>query len=240
MSRLLDFRSISAAYDRVRALQDVSLHVDKGEVIALIGANGAGKSTILRAITGLIRPEAGQIHLDGERIDGLRPDQIVRRNVAMVPEGRRIYPLMTVKENLLMGAYKRTDRLGILQDLERLFARFPRLKERISQAAGSLSGGEQQMVAIGRALMARPTLLLMDEPSLGLAPQVVREIARAIRDLNRDEGMSIILVEQNSRMALKISSRAYGLSTGRLVLSGDSKDLLADGRIKEIYLGGAA
>lgn len=240
MSRLLDVRSISAAYDRVRALQDVSLHVDKGEVIALIGANGAGKSTILRAITGLIRPEAGQIHLDGERIDGLRPDQIVRRNVAMVPEGRRIYPLMTVKENLLMGAYKRTDRPGILQDLERLFARFPRLKERISQAAGSLSGGEQQMVAIGRALMARPTLLLMDEPSLGLAPQVVREIARAIRDLNRDEGMSIILVEQNSRMALKISSRAYGLSTGRLVLSGDSKDLLADGRIREIYLGGAA
>ena len=240
MSRLLDFRSISAAYDRVRALQDVSLHVDKGEVIALIGANGAGKSTILRAITGLIRPEAGEIHLDGERIDGLRPDQIVRRNVAMVPEGRRIYPLMTVKENLLMGAYKRTDRPGILQDLERLFARFPRLKERISQAAGSLSGGEQQMVALGRALMARPTLLLMDEPSLGLAPQVVREIARAIRDLNRDEGMSIILVEQNSRMALKISSRAYGLSTGRLVLSGDSKDLLADGRIKEIYLGGAA
>lgn len=240
MSRLLDFRSISAAYDRVRALQDVSLHVDKGEVIALIGANGAGKSTILRAITGLIRPEAGEIHLDGERIDGLRPDQIVRRNVAMVPEGRRIYPLMTVKENLLMGAYKRTDRPGILQDLERLFARFPRLKERISQAAGSLSGGEQQMVALGRALMARPTLLLMDEPSLGLAPQVVREIARAIRDLNRDEGMSIILVEQNSRMALKIASRAYGLSTGRLVLSGDSKDLLADGRIKEIYLGGAA
>jgi branched-chain amino acid transport system ATP-binding protein len=239
MTRLLDLRSISAAYDRVRALQDVSLHVDKGEVIALIGANGAGKSTILRAITGLIRPVAGEIHLESERIDGLRPDQIVRRNVAMVPEGRRIYPLMTVKENLLMGAYKRSDKAGILQDLERLFVRFPRLKERLSQSAGSLSGGEQQMVAIGRALMARPTLLLLDEPSLGLAPQVVREIARTIRDLNREEGMSIILVEQNSRMALKISNRAYGLSTGKIVISGISRDLLSDNRIREIYLGGA-
>jgi len=239
MTRLLDLRSISAAYDRVRALQDVSLHLDKGEVVALIGANGAGKSTILRAITGLIKPVAGEIYLEDERIDGLRPDQIVGRSVAMVPEGRRIYPLMTIKENLLMGAYKRSDKAGILQDLERLFVRFPRLKERLSQSAGSLSGGEQQMVAIGRALMARPRLLLMDEPSLGLAPQVVREIARAIRDLNREEGMSIILVEQNSRMALKISNRAYGLSTGKLVISGASQELLADDRIKEIYLGGS-
>ena len=238
MTALLDIRSISANYDRVRALDNVSLHVAKGEIVALIGANGAGKSTILRAVTGLIRPAAGEIHFDGSRTDGMRPDQIVRRGISMVPEGRRIYPLMTVKDNLLMGAFLRSDAAHIKQDLERLFARFPRLKERLSQLAGSLSGGEQQMVAIGRALMARPTLLLMDEPSLGLAPQVVREIARAIRDINKEDGMSIMLVEQNSRMALKISDRAYGFSTGKLVISGASGDLLSDDRVKKIYLGG--
>lgn len=237
MTPLLDMRAVNAGYDRVRALQDISLHINKGEIIALIGANGAGKSTVLRVVTGLVRPVSGQIFHKSERIDGLRPDQIVRRGIAVVPEGRRIYPLMTVRENLLMGAYRRSDKVAIKQDLERLFGRFPRLKERLSQLAGSLSGGEQQMVAIGRALMARPSLLLMDEPSLGLAPQIVREIARTIRDLNREEGISILLVEQNSHMALKISHRAYGLSTGKLVISGVSNDLLSNERIKQIYLG---
>jgi branched-chain amino acid transport system ATP-binding protein len=234
----IQLRNISVHYDKVQALDDVSLNLRKGEIIALIGANGAGKTSTLRAITGLTRPSAGEIWFDSRRIDQLEPPRIVELGISMVPEGRHVYPFMSVKENLLMGAYLRRDKKGIDQDLEKVFTRFPRLKERLKQQAGSLSGGEQQMVAIGRALMARPKLLLLDEPSLGLAPMVVRDIARVIIEINRDDGISIILVEQNSRMALKISNRAYALETGRIGLTGQSADLLHDDQVRQLYLGG--
>jgi branched-chain amino acid transport system ATP-binding protein len=234
----IELRNISVHYDKVQALDDVSLNLRKGEIIALIGANGAGKTSTLRAITGLTRPSAGEIWFDSRRIDKLEPPRIVELGISVVPEGRHVYPFMSVKENLLMGAYLRRDKKGIDRDLEKVFTRFPRLKERLKQQAGSLSGGEQQMVAIGRALMARPKLLLLDEPSLGLAPMVVRDIARVIIEINREDDISIILVEQNSRMALKISNRAYALETGRIGLTGQSADLLHDDRVRQLYLGG--
>ena len=214
------------------------MELAEGEVASLIGANGAGKTTMLRAITGLARRAGGEIYLAGERIDGLRPAQIVARGVAMVPEGRRVYPHMDVRDNLLMGAYLRRDQAAIRADLEGCFERFPRLRERIRQQAGTLSGGEQQMVAIGRALMARPKLLLLDEPSLGLAPLLVRDIARTIVSLNKEEGLSVILVEQNSRMALRVSQRGYVLETGEVKLSGASADLLNNDEVRRLYLGG--
>ena len=235
--RFFEARGVSVNYDRVSALRGVSMELAEGEVAALIGANGAGKTTMLRAITGLARRSAGEIRLMGERIDGLRPAQIVARGVAMVPEGRRVYPYMDVRDNLLMGAYLRRDKAGIRADLEGCFERFPRLRERIRQQAGTLSGGEQQMVAIGRALMARPRLLLLDEPSLGLAPLLVREIARTIVALN-GEGLSVILVEQNSRMALRVSQRGYVLETGEMRLSGASAELLNNDEVRRLYLGG--
>jgi branched-chain amino acid transport system ATP-binding protein len=231
-------RNISVRYDRVMALRDVSIALEQGQVIALIGANGAGKTTTLRAITGLKKPEAGEIRFEGERIDRLSPTEIVRRGIAMVPEGRHVYPFMTVKDNLLMGAYLRKDAAGIRQDLDKIFTRFPRVKERINQQAGTLSGGEQEMVVVGRALMARPRLLLLDEPSLGLAPMVVRDIARLITQVNREDGVSVILVEQNSRMALKISRHAYVLETGRVGLEGPSAELMHNDHIRRLYLGG--
>jgi branched-chain amino acid transport system ATP-binding protein len=234
----IELRNISVHYDKVQALDDVSLNLRKGEIIALIGANGAGKTSTLRAITGLTRPSAGEIWFDSRRIDKLEPPRIVELGISMVPEGRHVYPFMSVKENLLMGAYLRRDKKGIDRDLEKVFTRFPRLKERLKQQAGSLSGGEQQMVAIGRALMARPKLLLLDEPSLGLAPMVVRDIARVIIEINREDDISIILAEQNSRMALKISNRAYALETGRIGLTGQSADLLHDDQVRQLYLGG--
>jgi branched-chain amino acid transport system ATP-binding protein len=239
VSAYLSVQDIDVYYDKVRALADVSLHLNQGEIVALIGANGAGKTTTLRAVTGLTRIAAGEIRFDGRRIDGLRPDQIAALGIAMVPEGRHVYRFMTVKDNLLMGAFLRRDNAGVRQDLERAFARFPRLKERIRQPAGTLSGGEQQMVAIGRALMARPKLLLMDEPSLGLAPQLIREIARSIRTINREDGVSVVLVEQNSRMALKVSQRAYALATGGIALEGSSADLIENEDIRKLYLGAA-
>ena len=229
---------LSVRYDQVRAITDVSIELDEGDIVALIGANGAGKTTTLRAITGLTRLAAGEIALDGQRIDGLRPDEIVALGVAMVPEGRRVFPYLSVIDNLLMGAFLRRGRREIAADLERVFERFPRLKERRSQSAGTMSGGEQQMLAIGRALMARPRLLLLDEPSLGLAPMLVQEIARAIVAINREDRVSLVLVEQNSRMALRVSSRAYALETGRVALEGRSRDLANDDRIRELYLGG--
>lgn len=234
----LTLRDVRVLYDKVVALHGVSLALKQGEIIALIGANGAGKTTTLRAITGLIKPAAGDIHFDGQRLDVLRPEQIVALGLSMVPEGRHVYPYMSVKDNLLMGAYLRRDKAGIRNDMERLFTRFPRLRERQRQQGGSLSGGEQQMVAIGRALMARPKVLLLDEPSLGLAPLVVREIVRAILTINRDDHVSVILVEQDSRMALKISSRAYVLETGRIPLEGPSDDLMANDHVRRLYLGG--
>ena len=216
----------------------MSLSVNQGETVALIGANGAGKSSILRAITGLRRIRSGEIHYDGQRIDGRNPADLVKAGIAMVPEGRRVFPYMTVKDNLLMGAFTRTDKAGIAQSLEMVLTRFPRLKERYGQAAGTMSGGEQQMMVIGRALMAKPRLLLLDEPSLGVAPKLVQDIARSIVAINRDENVSVLLVEQNSRMALRISQRAYALTTGVVALSGNSSDLLSDERVKSLYLGG--
>ena len=233
-----ELKNISIHYDKVQALKNVSIHLQQGEIVALIGANGAGKTSTLRAITALAKPSAGEIWFEGKRIDGLEPASVVALGISMVPEGRHVYPFMSVKDNLLMGSYLRKDRAAIREDLERIYARFPRVKERIRQQAGSLSGGEQQMVVISRALMARPKLLLLDEPSLGLAPKVVRDIARAIVEINRDERIGVVLVEQNSRMALKISNRAYALETGRIALDGKSADLLNNDHIRKLYLGG--
>jgi branched-chain amino acid transport system ATP-binding protein len=237
MEKLLTFDDVELYYDHVYALKGVSLEVNEGETVALIGANGAGKSSILRAITGLKKPRRGEIRFRGKRIDGIGPDEIVRMGISMVPEGRRVFPYMTVKDNLLMGAFTRADKAEIADSLERVLARFPRLKERYSQQAGTMSGGEQQMLVIGRALMARPKLLLLDEPSLGIAPKLVQDIARSIVAINRDEKVSVLLVEQNSRMALRISQRAYALTTGSVALSGESAELLNDDRVKRLYLG---
>lgn len=238
MSAYFRIQDLTVAYDKVRAVKGVSLSAEKGQIISLIGANGAGKTSILRAVSGLTHPRSGEIWFDGERLDGKGPDQIVARGLSMVPEGRRIFPYMSVRDNLLMGAYRRKDRAGIAADLDGIFTRFPRLKERIRQQAGSLSGGEQQMVAIGRALMSRPRLLLLDEPSLGIAPIIVREIARFITSINRDDGVGIVLVEQNSRMALKLSTHCYVLETGRIALSGPSPELVANDDVRRAYLGG--
>lgn len=238
MTKILDFVDVELYYEHVYALKGVSLSVNQGETVALIGANGAGKSSILRVITGLAKPEKGSVTFEGERINGTDPAAIVKQGIAMVPEGRRVFPFMSVKDNLMMGAFTRTDRLGIKKTLDSIMARFPRLKERYSQAAGTLSGGEQQMMVIGRALMAKPKLLLLDEPSLGIAPKLVQDIARSIVAINRDEGVSVLLVEQNSRMALSISHRAYAMATGSIVLSGLSAELLEDDRVKKLYLGG--
>jgi branched-chain amino acid transport system ATP-binding protein len=231
-------KNLTVRYDKVTALRGVSLGLEQGQVAALIGANGAGKSTTLRAITGMKKPAEGEIWFEGQRIDRLPPAEIVARGIAMVPEGRRIYPYMTVKDNLLMGAYLRKDKAGIARDLERIYVRFPRVKERLNQQGGTLSGGEQEMVVVGRALMARPKLLLLDEPSLGLAPMVVREIAKMIVEVNRDDKVSIVLVEQNSRMALKVSGHAYVLETGKVGLDGPSAELLHNDHIRKLYLGG--
>lgn len=235
---MLDFKDIELYYDHVYALKGVSIELNQGETVALIGANGAGKTSILSAITGLASIHSGSIHFESAQINGLDPADIVRKGIAMVPEGRRVFPYMSVKDNLLMGAFTRTDKAGIADTLESVLNRFPRLKERFKQSAGTLSGGEQQMMVIGRALMAKPRLLLLDEPSLGIAPKLVQDIARAIVTINREEGVSVLLVEQNSRMALSISNRAYAMTTGNVVISGNSKELLQDPRIKAAYLGG--
>jgi branched-chain amino acid transport system ATP-binding protein len=237
MTAMLSFDNVELYYDQIYALQGVSLTLQEGETVALIGANGAGKSSILRAITGLAPLHAGQIHFMGARLDGTPTAEIVKKGISMVPEGRRVFPFMSVKDNLLMGAFIREDKAGIARSLESVLERFPRLRERFSQQAGTLSGGEQQMMVIGRALMAKPRMLLLDEPSLGIAPKLVQDIARAIVAISRDEKVSVLLVEQNSRMALSISNRAYALSTGKVVLSGASRELMGDERIKAAYLG---
>ena len=231
-------RNISVRYDKVMALRDVSIQLEQGQVVSLIGANGAGKTTTLRAITGLKKPSQGEVWFEGERIDQLPAAKIVARGIAMVPEGRHVYPFMSVKDNLLMGAYLRSDQAGIRADLDKIFTRFPRVKERMNQQAGTLSGGEQEMVVVGRALMARPRLLLLDEPSLGLAPMIVREIARLVTQVNQEENVSVILVEQNSRMALKVSQYGYVLETGKIGLEGPSADLMHNDHIMKLYLGG--
>ncbi len=238
MPALLALSDVELYYDHIYALKGVSLEVNQGETVALIGANGAGKSSILRAITGLRRIKKGSVSFEGQRIDGLGPEAIVRLGIAMVPEGRRVFPYMSVRDNLMMGAFSRSDSAAIRRTLDEVLARFPRLKERLRQAAGTMSGGEQQMLVIGRALMARPKLLLLDEPSLGVAPMIVQDIARSIIAINRDEKVSVLLVEQNSRMALRVSHRAYALATGSIALSGLSADLVKDERIQRLYLGG--
>ncbi|MDB4224489.1 ABC transporter ATP-binding protein [Granulosicoccus sp.] len=238
MTQMLSLNNVELYYDHVYALKGVSIELNQGETVALIGANGAGKSSILRAITGLSPIASGEVHYLGSRLDGTNAAEIVKKGVVMVPEGRRVFPYMSVKDNLLMGAFTRTDKAEIAQSLKSVYERFPRLQERSGQQAGTLSGGEQQMMVIGRALMAKPKLLLLDEPSLGIAPKLVQDIARAIVAINRDENVSVLLVEQNSRMALSISHRAYAMSTGSIVLSGNSSELKNDDRIKAAYLGG--
>jgi len=237
-NEILNFSNVEMYYDHVYALKGVTLTVNQGETVALIGANGAGKSSILRAITGLNKIRSGEVHYQGKRLDGTPADEIVRMGIAMVPEGRRVFSYMTVADNLAMGAFTRTDKAEIANTLEMVLTRFPRLKERYNQLAGTMSGGEQQMLVIGRALMSKPKLLLLDEPSLGVAPKLVQDIARSIVAINRDEKVSVLLVEQNSRMALRISQRAYALSTGTVALSGNSAELLTDDRVKALYLGG--
>ena len=238
MTAMLTFDNVELYYDQIYALKGVSITLHEGETVALIGANGAGKSSILRAITGLAPLHSGQIHFMGERLDGTPTAEIVKKGISMVPEGRRVFPFMSVKDNLLMGAFTRDDKAGIARSLDSVLERFPRLRERFSQQAGTLSGGEQQMMVIGRALMAKPRMLLLDEPSLGIAPKLVQDIARAIVAISRDEQVSVLLVEQNSRMALSISQRAYALSTGSVVVEGESRALMTDERIKAAYLGG--
>ncbi|HET7408671.1 MAG TPA: ABC transporter ATP-binding protein, partial [Paracoccaceae bacterium] len=214
MAPILSCEGIELYYDHVYALKGVSIELGEGETVALIGANGAGKSSILRAITGLQPIRDGAITCFGERIDGRRPAEIVRMGIVMVPEGRRVFPYMSVRDNLMMGAFTRTDRAGIAATLENVLARFPRLKERYGQSAGTLSGGEQQMMVIGRALMARPRILLLDEPSLGIAPLLVKTIFEKIVEINRERGITILLVEQNANLALEISHYGYVLETG--------------------------
>ena len=233
---MLVLQTVHSAYGNIRALRGISLTVERGEVVTLIGSNGAGKTTTLRTIMGLLVPRAGQITLEGQRIDGLATDRIVRLGIAQSPEGRRIFARMSVLENLEMGAFARHDRDQIPSDLEHVFQLFPRLQERLRQRAGTLSGGEQQMLAMGRALMARPKVLLLDEPSMGLAPLLVETIFSIIRTINA-EGTTILLVEQNARMALQVAHRGYVLQSGEIVLHDTASALLRSDVVRKSYLG---
>lgn len=233
---MLEVRDLSTYYGAIRALRGISFAVGAGETVAMIGNNGAGKTTTVRTISGLLRPREGEIRLMGERIDRLSPDQIVQLGVAHAPEGRQIFPQMTVRENLLMGAYTRQDRAGVKQSLEYVLSLFPRLEERYNQLGETLSGGEQQMLCIARALMTKPRLLIMDEPSLGLAPLIIRQIFDLIKVIQA-EGITILLIEQNARQALKVAHRALVLETGQIALSGSARELLQNDAIRRAYLG---
>jgi branched-chain amino acid transport system ATP-binding protein len=236
---MLRIHNLSAGYGSLNVLRRLSLHVKPGEIVTIIGANGAGKSTLLRTITGLLRAGSGEVLFRGEDIQRIQPEQVVFRGCSLVPEGRQVFAAMPVKENLLLGAYvqyKRGKHEEVAHDLERVFDLFPVLKEREHQLAGTLSGGEQQMLAIGRALMARPSLIMLDEPSMGLAPLIVKDIFHIIVKI-RDEGSTVLLVEQNARSALKIANRGYVLETGRIILEGAAEDLLANREIQRAYLG---
>ena len=234
---MLDIKDINVYYGAIHAIKGISLYVNEGEIVTLIGANGAGKSTTLRTISGLLKPKTGTITFLGNDIAGMPAHKIVGEGISQVPEGRRIFAEMTVMENLELGAFIRNDKKTIAQDLKMVFRRFPRLEERKLQLAGTLSGGEQQMLAMGRALMSRPKLLLLDEPSMGLAPLLIREIFSIIVDINKT-GTTVLLVEQNANMALSIANRAYVLETGRITISGDAKKLAASEEIRKAYLGG--
>jgi branched-chain amino acid transport system ATP-binding protein len=233
---LLEVDSLDVSYGAIRALRGVKLSVEKGQIVTLIGANGAGKTTTLRALSGLVPAQKGKIVFDGQLLNGKKPHEIVRLGMAHSPEGRGIFPSLTVKDNLELGAYTRHDRAGISADIDKMYARFPILKERHAQSAGTLSGGEQQMLAVARALMARPRLLLLDEPSLGLAPQIVKVIFNIIQEINK-EGVTILLVEQNAAMALSIAHRGYVLETGEIKMSDEAKKLAASDEVRKAYLG---
>lgn len=234
---MLQINDIDVYYGAIHALKKMSLQVEQGSIVTLIGANGAGKTTTLKTISGLIRPRSGQVLFKGQDISKVAPEKIVALGISQVPEGRRVFASMSVLENLEMGAYLRKDKKVIDDDMENVFSRFPRLKERRKQMAGTLSGGEQQMLAIGRAMMARPQLLLMDEPSMGLAPLLVKEIFTIIKEIN-EQGTTILLVEQNAHMALSIANRAYVIETGEIVLQGSAADMLNSEDVKKAYLGG--
>lgn len=235
---MLKVDSLSVSYGAIRALSDVSFAIQAGEIVTLVGSNGAGKTTTLRAISGLLRPQSGKVEFNGQEITRLAPHAIVARGLCQVPEGRMIFANLTVDENLAMGAYLQTDRARNASNREYVFSIFPRLKERHSQVAGTLSGGEQQMLAIGRALMSNPQFLMLDEPSLGIAPRLITTIFEKIIEINRDRKITLLLVEQNARLALEISHRAYVLETGRISIQGLSKDLRSDPQLKAAYLGG--
>ena len=234
---LLELVNLHVYYGHIHALKGLSLDVEEGEIVALIGSNGAGKTTTLRTISGLLHPREGTVRLQGEGIGHLPPHVIVNKGVGHAPEGRRIFGRLTVRENLEMGAYARSDAQGIHEDMERVFTLFPRLRERITQVAGTLSGGEQQMLSIGRALMARPRILLLDEPSMGLAPVLVEQIFETVKGINA-QGTTILLVEQNAYMALGIAQRGYVLQTGEIALSGRAEELRANEEVRRAYLGG--
>ncbi|MBQ2000898.1 MAG: ABC transporter ATP-binding protein [Clostridia bacterium] len=231
---MLEIKNLSVNFGGIKAVNDISMAVEEGKIVTLIGANGAGKSTVLRSISGIVKPQAGEILLNGQNILGMSPDAIVSRGITLVPEGRRVFPNLTVQENLKIGAYLRKDKLDA--DLEYVYSLFPRLKERHWQLAGTLSGGEQQMLAVGRALMSKPKLVMMDEPSLGLAPLVVKSIFEIIETIN-GEGITVLLIEQNANMALRIADTAYVLETGAITMAGTGAELLANDTIKEAYLG---
>jgi branched-chain amino acid transport system ATP-binding protein len=233
---ILELKSVDAFYGRIQALRGVSINVDQGEIVALIGSNGAGKTTTLRTISGLMHPQSGSIRFDNHDITRTGPSKIVEMGVCQSPEGRRLFPRMTVVDNLFMGAYTRRDKAGIASDMDRVFTLFPRLQERRTQISGTLSGGEQQMLAMGRALMARPKLLMLDEPSLGLAPILVETIFSIVREIN-SQGTPVLLVEQNAYKALEVAHRGYVLETGNIVQTGTGKELLASEDVQKAYLG---
>jgi branched-chain amino acid transport system ATP-binding protein len=234
---MLQVEDLHVYYGAIHALKGISFHLEKGEIVALIGGNGAGKSTSLNTISGLLRPRVGSVVFQGENLTTVPPQNIVRRRVIQLPEGRRIFPKLTVQENLEMGAYIFEDKAQIAEDMESVMKRFPRLRERRKQLGGTLSGGEQQMLAIARGLMGRPDLLLLDEPSMGLSPILVEQIFEIIREIN-EQGVSILLVEQNAQMALSIADRGYVLETGRVTLEGSAQELLENPQVIEAYLGG--
>jgi len=234
---LLSLKRISVHYDKVEVLKNISLSVEEGEIAALIGANGAGKTTTLRVISGLKKPTSGEIWFDQRNIAQMNPEKIVEFGIAHVPEGRRVFSNMTVYENIILGAFSRKDKDGIEKDVKERYRQFPRLGERKGQQAGSLSGGEQQMLAIARALMAKPKLMLLDEPTMGLAPLVVNRVAEIIREINQNS-VSVLLVEQNARVALRLAAKGYVLETGTIVVSGPGKDIKENDHVKQAYLGG--
>lgn len=234
MSNILEIKNLSVHFGGIKAVDGISIDIPEGKIITLIGANGAGKSTILRSVSGIVKPQGGEILFGGESLIGKTPDAIVNRGITLVPEGRRVFPNLTVLENLKIGAYLRKDKLD--NDIEYIYSLFPRLKERYWQLAGTLSGGEQQMLAVGRALMSKPRLIMMDEPSLGLAPLVVKDIFEIIKTINKS-GISVLLNEQNANMALKIADLGYVIETGRITLTGTGTELLSNELVKEAYLG---